>query len=295
MTAGPQPAQAPPPHPDLDTLADLDAGVLAGADAEPVTAHLASCTRCEQVMAALSGVRADLRGLPAPPIPAAVAARLDSALAELRATPDRGRPVAAAARAETAPVADLGTARTRRSRWLKVTTGAAAAVLALFVAGASITLLIRSTGDAGDTSAASPGGGTGPMEKSSAQADSGAGAAAPSPAPSPAPAAAVPSLTGATLRSSLAAIESQFAAARVLTSGVSGPAGRMAEGGRRTACAETIPGHRGVLTAVVQIQYDGQPAYVFVFRDAGKRTAYVVGEQCGNPPSLPAPVLDTVR
>ena len=69
----------------------------------------------------------------------------------------------------------------------------------------------------------------------------------------------------------------------------------MADSGRRTACAETIPGHRGVLTAVALIRYDGQLAYVLVFRDAGKRTAYVVGEQCGRSPALPAPVLDTVR
>src|SRR3954447_6413237 len=67
MTAGPGAAASPSPHPDLDTLADLDAGGLEGAEADRVRAHLAGCPRCEQAMAALEGVRADLAAAPARP------------------------------------------------------------------------------------------------------------------------------------------------------------------------------------------------------------------------------------
>ena len=98
MTAGPPhptsrppgvPAGSPggPPgsgaHPDLDTLADLDAGVLDAEAAARVSAHVAGCADCAGVIAALEAVRADLRGLAPPPLPDSVAARLDATLAGL--------------------------------------------------------------------------------------------------------------------------------------------------------------------------------------------------------------------
>jgi hypothetical protein len=293
MTAGQRPAQSPPPHPELDTLADLDAGVLAGADAERIAAHVATCARCGQALAALGGVRAELRALPAPPIPAAVAARLDSTLAELSAAAphDARTDRPAAAQAAPAPVADLAAARERRWRRLKGMTGAAAAVLALVVAGASITSLVRTAGGGSDSSAAGGGGG---MEQHTAseREDS---AAAPDAASAPTSLPPLPSFDRTTLRSALPSIEVSAALTRAAAAGKSSPAGAMADVGLRTACAETIPGNPGVLRAVSWIRYNGQPAYVFVFDDAGARVAYVVGDQCGRSPAVPATVLDTVR
>ncbi|MFL6129018.1 MAG: hypothetical protein ACJ73E_08120 [Mycobacteriales bacterium] len=282
MTAGHRPVE---PHPDLDTLADLDAGVLERGAADRVTAHVASCARCGQVMGALGGVRADLRALPAPPVPAAVAARLDSALAGLRA---EGPSPAAADAARAAPVADLDAARARRWRRLRAMGGAAAAVLVLFAAGASVVSLVRAGGRPQD-SAAGGGRAAGEHQTSRQQSDNGAASVA-------APYPSLPAYTSATLRAALATLEKDPLA---LGGGSAGDrsalAGAMADAALQTACEQTIPGRRGVLRAVRWIRYDGQPAYVFVFDDAGRRTAYVVGEQCGRTPAVPATVLDTVR
>jgi hypothetical protein len=291
MTAGQRPAQAPPPHPELDTIADLDAGVLDDAEAERIAAHVATCARCGQVLAALGGVRAELRALPVPPIPAAVAARLDSTLAELSAAPRDARTDRSVAAAAPAPAADLAAARDRRWRRLKAATGAAAAVLALVVAGASITSLVRAGGGGSDSSAGG-GGGQGEPRTSLEQDDS---AAAQGAAPAPTSLPALPSFDRTTLRAALPSIEASAELARVPDARKSGPAGAMADAALRTACAKTIPGNTGVLRAVRWISYDGQPAYVFVFDDAGARVAYVVGEHCGRSPGVPATVLDTVR
>jgi anti-sigma factor RsiW len=63
-------------HPDLDAIADLDAGVLDGATAAVVDAHLRGCTRCTATLGALASVRVELRSLPPPALPPAVAGRL---------------------------------------------------------------------------------------------------------------------------------------------------------------------------------------------------------------------------
>jgi hypothetical protein len=288
MTAGSRPAPPPSPHPHLDTLADLDAGVLEGAEADRVRAHVAGCARCEQAVAAFEGVRADLRALPAPPMPAVVAARLDSALADLRTAATPSRPVAAATRAP-APVADLDAVRERRRRRLSAAAMAVAAAFVLVVAGFSVTSLVRSGGNATDSSA---GGGGSALEPGAAEQKDSAGAA-PDPAASD---PALPAYTSATLRAHLAELEQESTA---LSSAGAGErsvlSGAMADSALRTACAETIPGHRGTLRVVRWIRYEGQPAYVFVFGEAGRRTAYVVGDQCGRTPAVPATVLDTVR
>lgn len=276
-------------HPDLDTLADLDAGVLDGAEADRVAAHVAGCARCEQVMAALGGVRADLRALPAPPVPAAVAARLESTLAELGAAPDQTGPVAAVAAEAPARVVDLGAARERRWRRLKAMSSGVAAVLVLFAAGASVVSVVRSSGGGNDTSAAGGGGGAADQQTSAERGS--AAAAAPQ-----STSRDLPSYTEKTLRAALPSIEASSPVGQVADAGASGPAGSLAAAGPRTACAESIPGRGGVLRAVRWISYEGEPAYVLVFvDDAGGRTAYVVGEGCGRSPGVPARVLDTVR
>jgi hypothetical protein len=77
--------------------------------------------------------------------------------------------------------------------------------------------------------------------------------------------------------------------------GETGPAGPMADAARRRACEQSILPRRGDLRAVRRITYDGRPAFVFVFDDAGVRQAFVVDDRCGSTGSLPATVLDTVR
>lgn len=71
-------------HPDVERLADLDAGLL---DNSQVAEHVASCAQCRQALTAFDAVRADLTRLSEPPadaMPADVAQRIDAALAEAR-------------------------------------------------------------------------------------------------------------------------------------------------------------------------------------------------------------------
>ncbi len=285
-TAGPPgPSQ---PHPDLDTLADLDAGVLTDTEAEPVRTHAAGCARCGQVLAALGGVRADLRALPAPPLPPAVAARLDATLADLRRVPAADRPATTTAR-PPAPAADLAAARERRARRLRVLGGTAAAAVALVVAGASVTSVIRA-GSGSDDSAGGGGGAT--LDQRTTQREDSAaapGAAAPTSLPP------LPNFDRSSLAAALPALTATYAVGRVVEDGPTGPAGAMADRAQRTACVRAIPGAEGEVTAVRWIRYAGRPAYVLVFVDDGVRTAWVVGDQCGQVPAVPATVLDTVR
>ncbi|HST65196.1 MAG TPA: hypothetical protein VLM05_08405 [Mycobacteriales bacterium] len=309
-----RPPLPPPAHPDLDTLADLHADALDASTAERVRAHASSCPQCGPVLAALDGVRDELHALPVPPMPAAVAARLDTTLADLRRTglPDSRQPTGRAAaasrpatvRPETARpetsrpetgrpegsrpgsvrrLDELEAARARkRRRWTRGL-GAVAAAAAVIAGGASVTALVRSgTSNGGDSSAAG------------SAADSGA---------LPAPAAAsggtttslsLPSYDQATLRAALPQIAQRSAVEIITGEGPAGPAGPMADVGRRTACAAAIGGDRGELKAVLRIRYLGTPAYVFVFEDGGVRSGVVVTDTCGISSSLPVSVLTTV-
>ena len=94
MTSGhpplPDPPHGGPPddragHPDLDALADLDAGLPDPISTARLDEHVAGCPACTQVLRALAAVRVELRALPPPQLPAGVAARLDATVAELRA------------------------------------------------------------------------------------------------------------------------------------------------------------------------------------------------------------------
>jgi hypothetical protein len=110
--------------PDLDLLADYAAGVLDGTpQAAAVAERIAADPAWAELHAALlradEAVRADLAALPAPPIPADIAARLDEALSAERAGSTHG-----------AAVVPL-----RRRRWY-VAAGSVAAGVALLAAGA---------------------------------------------------------------------------------------------------------------------------------------------------------------
>jgi hypothetical protein len=403
-------ADLPAPHPDLDTLADLDAGALDAAAAAEVAAHVSGCARCTRASAALGTVRVQLHAQPRPEMPAVVAARLDATLAALRggqwpgqdagpagvhrtdapstgpeptrgtltgadltspdpASPDPTSPDPASAHPATADPAgpdrssasptsagptsagpttasstgadpttarsttarstsadpagpdrssasptssdpartgsggrpagrqrggtgspsrapsdpaDLAAARLRRRRRLSRGVGAAAAAVALLAAGASLNELV--SGGIGGTDDAAP---ASAQQESLGRGDAGS-------AGSPASPDALPSYSRESLRAALAAIERASPVGVTTAGSEAGQAGVMADAGRRTACVGTIPGSRGELRAVLRISYEGRPAYVFVFSDAGRRTGYVVTEQCGTSTALPAPVLDTV-
>jgi hypothetical protein len=297
-----RPVPPAPLHPDLDTLADLHADALDRSTAERVRQHVRTCARCAQTLAALDSVGSRLRALPDPPIPAAVAARLDATLADLRrAEPVRPRPVAPAGpagpatgprerigepvepRSTGAPerVADLARARDRRQRRRARLLGSVAAAAAVLAGAASVTAIVRAGGgsDNADTAAAG------------AAPDS-ATEQLPSVLPSaPGVAVSIPSYDRESLRADLPRI--QQSAAGIIT-GRTSEAGVMADPARRTACANTIRGTSGRLLGVLRITYEGDPAYVFVFTDGSRRSTYVVSEDCGTSPALPAAVLDTV-
>jgi len=67
--------------PDVDTLADLHAGVLDETTASTLRRHVATCQACAEVLAALDATVASLAAMPKVQIPADVAARLDRAIA----------------------------------------------------------------------------------------------------------------------------------------------------------------------------------------------------------------------
>ena len=277
MTAGERRTGPPDGHADLDTLADLHAGVLDGPEADRVREHAADCQQCAATLEALDAVQGQLRSLPAPAMPAAVAARLDAALADLRT----GRPVPAGGSTAADPEDELAQARARRGRRLSRAIGAAAAAVVLLAAGGAIASIVR-------------GGGT------SETASSGAGSAASAPArpqdsdglvpanggtPDAGNLAALPAYDRASLRAALPAIAAQGATPRTAEHDDAAPL---------AACAGSIPGATGPLRGVQRIRYEGRPAYVLVYADGDRLTGFVVTEACGSAPGRPATVLDTV-
>ena len=68
-------------HPAIDDLADAAEGLLDPDRAARVSAHLGGCADCRATAAALRQVSATLAAEPAPPMPPAVAHRLDAVLA----------------------------------------------------------------------------------------------------------------------------------------------------------------------------------------------------------------------
>jgi hypothetical protein len=121
----------------VDVLADLHAGVLDDAQAAELWPLVNADPEARAILDALDATQADLASLadvPAPPMPAEYAARLDAALAAEAAA----RFPAAQQAAPDAPVVDLAAARRRRNKRLGwaagVLTAAAAAVVAVTVA-----------------------------------------------------------------------------------------------------------------------------------------------------------------
>jgi hypothetical protein len=135
VSDGPKPS--PGDHPDLDLLGTAADGERVP---RPVTTHLARCPECQEVVAALVRVRAELAALPPLRMPAEVADRLTATLREA-AHPERsGAAAAGAARTRPARPRGAADARPRRGRaggqrnWLPL--AAAASLAGLIAAGA---------------------------------------------------------------------------------------------------------------------------------------------------------------
>jgi hypothetical protein len=71
----------PAAHLDYDTLADLAEGLLPDARAASADAHLADCAECRDRSGEITNVTRLLADAPLPPMPAALASRIDEALA----------------------------------------------------------------------------------------------------------------------------------------------------------------------------------------------------------------------
>jgi hypothetical protein len=100
-------------HVDSETLAAYREGLLSRRKARQVAAHLAHCAQCAGLDAQLAGLPALLARSPAPPMPAALTARIEAAIA-----------AEAAARSETTDVAAAAASLTRDAT--RVTRDAAA-------------------------------------------------------------------------------------------------------------------------------------------------------------------------
>jgi hypothetical protein len=255
---GPVPARHTHGHPDVETLAALDADALEPSAVAEVRDHVDGCAQCQGTIAELRDVRSRLAALPAPQLPAQVADRIDTALREVAAG---GTP--AAASSAVTQLNEQRARRTRRNRWA----GLAAAALAVIAAGAAGFAISQSSngGSAGSSVAVSGGQAT---KKAPAHSRVGA----------PERRTAGPGAVGAgpdyTAGSLAAAIPS------IVRGG--GVAGAMSDPDRRAGCARALVGAGHPPLAVTSARFEGRAGYVFVFPTgvAHRADVYVVGPGC---------------
>jgi hypothetical protein len=123
-------------HLEYETLADLAEGLLDDALAASAAEHLADCGLCRERSAELTEVSRLLAESPVPPMPEALAARIDAAVA-----------------AESMATATVASMRARRDRrGLRILSAAAAAIVVVG-GGAMVT---RAVTDSASTSASNP-------------------------------------------------------------------------------------------------------------------------------------------
>ncbi|MEK2487989.1 zf-HC2 domain-containing protein [Kitasatospora purpeofusca] len=189
MTAPPSsPDPTAGPHPSVDELADLSEDLLAPAEAGALREHLSGCADCRETVDALGEVRDLLGAAEAPAVPSDVAARIDAALAAAAAAPAPATaptaapvvpaarpasgtpPKAPPARPAAGPSAGTGPGRARRGRRRALLLGSAAALLALGLGGAFLSLSSSGRQDLSATAdaAATPAAGTAAPESSAA-------------------------------------------------------------------------------------------------------------------------------
>ena len=136
-------------HVDAESLALYAEGELSRGRAARVRAHLSGCPDCAATLAALAEVTTQLSHVPAPPMPSAVAARLDAALS-----------AEAAHRAAAPAPAPAGAPSPRPPRRNPIWSPAAVRILAgtavtLVVAGGVGYAVSQFSGSGGASSAAS--------------------------------------------------------------------------------------------------------------------------------------------
>lgn len=152
--------QGLPAHPPSADLAEWDEGLLDARRSAALGAHVAACAQCADALAGIRAVSSRLATVPGPPMPAAVAARLDAVLAgevdrrELRRAQRQRLKVAAADGADdvsghvgwTRPtLGDFGADLPRRS-WRRIVVPALAAALVAAVVGFGTYVVSASAG-----------------------------------------------------------------------------------------------------------------------------------------------------
>jgi hypothetical protein len=100
-------------HPDAETLADHQAGLVNGIRGKRLAAHVAGCAHCASVTDQLSEVSSALAAVPVPSLPAAFESQVTAALAAEAAARANNGSVHAAVPA-AAPAPEPGPARGRR-------------------------------------------------------------------------------------------------------------------------------------------------------------------------------------
>lgn len=130
-------------HPDLDSLAELDEGLVDEAAEPAIRAHLDACASCRAQLARLRTTRALVSTLPAVPMPPDVAARIDTALAGAAQEP--------VASTTVVPLAG-------RPRWRNAPTlaGAAAAAAVILLVAAVVTGRVSHNSDKSEGTSSAP-------------------------------------------------------------------------------------------------------------------------------------------
>jgi hypothetical protein len=267
-------------HLDLDALADLLAGEGGAREAD----HVAGCAACssalEDLDRAQDPVRRALAGLPAPVVPADLAARLHAALLQAREPTGSAR------------LLPLPTGRRRRLPAPERLLAGAAGVVVLLVLGVLALGVHRTGGGGGDSSASSSGASAG-----SAQAPRLEGGA---PALDPTVLAGLPtSSTGVDYSGGPAAVSAALAGLLAApppgspaSSRPADPLDRLRDPGELAGCLSSLlaPGPPGGPLALDYARYAGAPALVAVLptADPGRVEVVVVGAGCraGTPGTL---------
>lgn len=301
-------------HLDAETVAGLDAEVFDTGTAARLTVHLGSCARCTAELRGLRELRHQLAVLPAPAMPAAVAARLEAVIrAEQHQRAEQQRrdagahrysgPAPAVARHGQGPaqplqqpgsnVVDLA-ARRRRNRFLAVAAG-----VAVLGVGTIVTLSATGGGQAGHGHAVAgnvnepPTAATQPAPSSGGQGGASPKEGAPktgAATPGPGSGAPVEYRTGPQIEQNVETVIRSGLLADIRPGDTASAAGAMADPQRRRACLTSALGSGATdPIAVQQISFAAKRSYVFVFPStpAQKVTdmvrVVVVPSECGTP------------